>query len=220
MKQIGLLVLTILFSLTQIQAQTKKAKEEMAFDKTVDGITSHDFGSIVYGANGKIDFTYTNEGTKPLIITDVKSSCGCAVPSWTKEPVAPGQKGTIKIEYNTSLPGVFNKTVVVYSDANNSPVRLEIRGKVNSQPSDLKPGKTNDAMPNDRNILMAGEDDKAIPQDSASKAQSAAVSNAKKAAQQESFKKLLEQPSPNQKTGAPKTGTAVQQSTTNPEKKK
>ncbi|MCX6223980.1 MAG: DUF1573 domain-containing protein [Bacteroidia bacterium] len=140
MKQIGSLTLAVLFSLIQIQAQTNKAKVDMAFDKTVDGITAHDYGSIIYGANGKVDFNFTNQGTKPLIITDVKSSCGCTIPTWTKEPVAPGQKGTIEVVYNTTLPGVFNKTVVVYSNANNSPVRLEIRGKVNSQPGDIKAG--------------------------------------------------------------------------------
>ncbi|TSA34516.1 MAG: DUF1573 domain-containing protein [Porphyromonadaceae bacterium] len=220
MKQIGLLALTILASLTQIQAQTKKVKEEMSFDKTVDGLTFHDYGSIVFGANGKVEFTYTNQGTKPLVISDVKSSCGCTIPNWTKEPVAPGQKGTIKIEYNTTLPGVFNKTVEVYSNANNSPVRISIRGKVNTQPSDLKPGKTKDARSQNQNIVMEGEDNQAIPQDSALKAQAAAVSNAKKAAQQESFKKLLDQPSPTQQTGAPQTGTAFQQSVMYPVKKK
>ena len=144
MKQIGLLVLTILLSLSQVVAQSNKDKVDMVFDKTVDGITAHDFGSIVFGANGKVDFVYTNKGTKPLVITDVKSSCGCTVPTWTKEPVAPGQKGTINVGYDTKIGGVFNKTVVVYSNANNSPVRLEIRGKVNAKASDLKsPGGEN-----------------------------------------------------------------------------
>jgi hypothetical protein len=152
MKHIGLLTLTILFAFIQLQAQSNKVKNEMVFDKTVDGITAHDFGSIIYGANGKVDFTFTNAGTKPLTITDVKSSCGCTIPTWTKEPVEPGKTGIIKIEYDTKIPGVFNKTVVVYSNANNSPVRIEVRGKVNSQPSDIKPGagagtKTNDVSP-------------------------------------------------------------------------
>lgn len=108
----------------------------MAFDKTVNGVTVHDFGSIVFGANGKVDFTFTNKGTKPLIISDVKSSCGCTVPSWTKEPVEPGKTGVIKIVYDTKEGGVFHKIVEVFSNADNSPVKLEIRGKVNSKPSD------------------------------------------------------------------------------------
>jgi hypothetical protein len=156
MKQIGFLTFAILFSLIRIQAQTNKAKLDMAFDKTVDGITAHDYGSIIYGANGKVDFNFTNQGTNPLIITDVKSSCGCTVPTWTKEPVAPGQKGTIQIVYNTTLPGVFNKTVVVYSNANNSPVRLEVRGKVNSQPGDIKTGNAGKEKQNANDPKLEG----------------------------------------------------------------
>lgn len=180
MKQIGLLALTILFSFTQIQAQTKKAKEEMSFDKTVDGLIFHDFGSIVYNANGKVDFIYSNQGTKALVISEVKSSCGCTIPSWTKEPVAPGQKGTIKIEYNTKLPGPFNKTIEVYSNANNSPVRITIKGKVNAQPGDLNQGKKNEPLAIQAPVMTDGKPNKA---------------------------------------GAPKTGTTVQQSATNPVKK-
>ena len=137
MKQIGCLTLAIIISFTQLNAQKAKEKVDMAFEKTVDGITAHDFGSIVYGANGKVDFIFTNQGTKPISITNVESSCGCTVPTWTKEPVAPGKQGTVTVGYNTTLGGVFNKTVVVTSNANNSPVRLEIRGKVNVKPSEV-----------------------------------------------------------------------------------
>ncbi len=149
MKQFGLLALTLLLSGSILVGQSKKGKDDMVFDKTVNGITAHDFGSIVFGANGKVDFSFTNSGSKDLIINDVKSSCGCAVPIYPKEPVKPGQKGTIQIEYNTKLAGPFNKTIVVYSTAGNSPVRLEIRGKVNAQTSDLKPGLMNKTATHD-----------------------------------------------------------------------
>lgn len=138
MKHIGFLALALIVSFTQVNAQKAKDKVDMAFDKTVDGITAHDFGSIVYGANGKVDFNFTNQGTKPLTISNVESSCGCTVPTWTKEPVEPGKQGTVTVGYNTKLPGVFNKTVVVTSNANNSPVRLEIRGKVNVKPGEVQ----------------------------------------------------------------------------------
>jgi hypothetical protein len=210
MKQIGILVLAIFVSLIQVRAQTDNAKSEMVFDKTVNGITAHDFGSIVYGANGKIDFTFTNKGTKPLAITDVKSSCGCTIPNWTKEPVEPGKTGIINIEYNTKLPGIFNKTVVVYSNANNSPVRLEVRGKVNAQVSDLKPGSSNGGKSNATSIVSDSDDRLTIvPKDSASKAEAAMISKARKAAQEESMKKLMEKPKANQKTGDPITPKPV-----------
>lgn len=191
MKRFGLLVLTLILSGSILVGQSKKSKDDMIFDKTVNGITAHDFGSIVYGANGKVDFSFTNNGTKDLIINDVKSSCGCAVPIWPKEPVKPGQKGTIQIEYNTKLAGPFNKTIVVYSTANNSPVRLEIRGKVNAQPSDLKPGKT--STPGGPTTIDARQDDGQIQKSAAS---SSMENSEEKAAREQSFKKLTEQQTP------------------------
>jgi len=141
MKRFGALILTVLITSAFAFSQDKKGKEDMVFEKTVNGITFHDFGSIVFGANGKVDFNFTNNGTKDLIISDVKSSCGCTVPTWPKEPIKPGKKGTIQLQYNTQLAGPFNKTVVVYSNANNSPVRLEVRGKVTADASQVKPGQ-------------------------------------------------------------------------------
>ena len=191
MKRLGLLIITLLLSGSILVGQTKKGKDEMVFDKTVNGITAHDFGSIVYGANGKVDFSFTNNGTKDLIINDVKSSCGCAVPIYPKEPVKPGQKGTIQIEYNTKLAGPFNKTIVVYSTAGNSPVRLEIRGKVNAQANDLKPGKgSNQGSAVAHDIKLEEE----YIQKSA--AESSLGNPAEKAAREQAFKKLAEQQSP------------------------
>ena len=140
MKQFSILILTLCCSASFLVGQTKKGKVDMAFDKEKDGIISHDFGSIVNGANGLVEFTFTNTGTKDILISDVKSSCNCAVPSYSKDPVKPGHKGSVTVEYNTRLTGVFNKTIVVYSNANNSPIRLVIRGKVNPAPNQLKPG--------------------------------------------------------------------------------
>jgi hypothetical protein len=232
MKQIGFLALTILLSVTQIQAQSNKTKVdpakakvdtnsnkvEMAFENTVDGITAHDYGSIVYGANGKFDFNFTNNGTKPIIISDVKSSCGCTVPTWTKEPVEPGKQGTVSVIYNTTLAGVFNKTVVVYSNASNSPVRLEIRGKINAQPSDLQP-KTINEKPKDYNMVEeTGGKGQVIKVDSATAAKAAVMNGAQNAAQQESFKKLMEQKPSDSKSGKPKvvTSESLNQQTTPP----
>ncbi len=191
MKRFGFLVFTILLSGSFLLGQSKKNKDEMVFDKTVNGITAHDFGSIVYGANGKVDFSFTNTGTKDLIINDVKSSCGCAVPVWPKEPVKPGQKGTIQVEYNTKLAGPFNKTIVVYATAVNSPVRLEIRGKVNAQASDLKPGQNNKSGSAAATDIRLEEE---YSQKTAS--ESSLLNPAEKAAREQAFKKLTEQQTP------------------------
>jgi len=184
----------------------------MAFDKTFDGITAHDFGSIVFGANGKVDFTYTNQGTKPLITTDVKSSCGCTVPTWTKEPIEPGKQGTITIVYNTKLPGVFNKTIVVYSNANNSPVRLEIRGKVNSQPGDLKLGSPEMKKQNEIDRKLEENYGAVKPTgETAANMDGAVAAESKKALQRAAYEARVKEEQ-SQKTTAAKTGTKVKQS--------
>ncbi|MFH0760419.1 MAG: DUF1573 domain-containing protein [Bacteroidota bacterium] len=193
MKRFVILIFTLFLGCNLMMGQSKKAKEEMAFDKVVDGIVTHDFGSIVYGANGNVDFTFTNKGTKDLIINDVQSSCGCAVPSWTKEPVKPGQTGSVKVNYNTKLPGPFNKTIAVFSNADNSPVRLVIRGKVNAQPSDLKPGAP---TPDQQKVI-----DQKAEEEYQKKAANEGTSGvdpkigipADKVAQKEAYKKMVQQ---------------------------
>ena len=103
---------------------------------------------MVYGADGTYNFKFTNNADKPIVITNVKSSCGCTIPSWPKEPVQPGKTGSIAVKYNTKLSGSFNKTVQVFSTASNSPVKLSIRGKVNARPSDIKSGQKNNNLLN------------------------------------------------------------------------
>jgi hypothetical protein len=115
------------------QERKVKSNAEMSFTSL-----SHDYGSIVYGADGTYKFQFTNKAEKQIVITNVKSSCGCTIPSWPKEPIQPGKTGSITVKYNTKLPGSFNKTVQVFSTAKNSPVKLSIRGKVNAKPSDVK----------------------------------------------------------------------------------
>ncbi len=94
--------------------------------------TSYDFGQIEED-NGKVSvkFTIKNEGDSPLIITRVIASCGCTTPEWTKEPIAPGKTGDIKITYNPKgPPGPFSKTISVYSNGKTGSFVLTIRGEV------------------------------------------------------------------------------------------
>lgn len=80
----------------------------------------------------KYSFTFTNTGTAPLIINQAFASCGCTVPSFTKDPIKPGEKGSIDITYNGKglVPGRFSKTVTVRSNAKNRIVRLIIEGEM------------------------------------------------------------------------------------------
>lgn len=98
-------------------------------------VTEHDFGQLNFKGNGNYSFGFANSGKTPLIISNVKTSCGCTVPQWPKKPLKPGGKGEIKISYDTSTPGMFNKTIAVYYNGENSPIRLAIKGSVNYPPS-------------------------------------------------------------------------------------
>ena len=91
----------------------------------------HNYGTLQKGGNGDCEFTFKNEGNEPLILSNVKASCGCTTPSYTQKPVMPGQTGTIKVHYNTNNVGGFSKTVTVTSNAVDNPrVVLRIKGNV------------------------------------------------------------------------------------------
>jgi hypothetical protein len=92
--------------------------------------TEHDFGTISEKGDGTFSFVFKNTGKEPLILNNVRSSCGCTVPEWPKEPIKKGGKGTIKVSYNTRITGSFSKKITVYSNAGGDPVILLIKGKV------------------------------------------------------------------------------------------
>ncbi|HUH73512.1 MAG TPA: DUF1573 domain-containing protein [Chitinophagales bacterium] len=92
--------------------------------------TTVDYGTINQGDNGSREFELTNTGNAPLIISNATGSCGCTVPVWPKEPILPGQKSTIKVNYDTNRLGSFTKTVTVVSNAANNTDVLQIKGNV------------------------------------------------------------------------------------------
>jgi hypothetical protein len=104
----------------------------------------HDYGTVNLNGNGDCTFEFTNTGKEPLVLTNVRSSCGCTVPSWPREPILPGKTGVISVKYNTNRAGVINKTVTVNSNARNSTVTLRIIGSVVNPPSEMMPEKTVD----------------------------------------------------------------------------
>lgn len=99
--------------------------------------TTHDFGKI-NEADGRVTttFTFKNEGMVPLVLTNVRASCGCTTPKWTREPIEPGQSGEITVTYNPSgRPGRFQKTVTVTSNSAEPTTRLYIKGEVIAKPA-------------------------------------------------------------------------------------
>lgn len=99
--------------------------------------TSFNFGSI-HEADGKAVhvFQFKNTGDSPLILTNVRAGCGCTTPEWSRQPVAPGESGNIKVSYDPrNRPGSFTKSITVNSNAANSVVSLTIRGNVTRKPA-------------------------------------------------------------------------------------
>jgi len=98
---------------------------EMKMDKFI-----HDYGTITQNADGTCEFKFTNIGKAPLIISKCQASCNCTVPTCPTEPILPGKSGSIKISYGTSRVGTINKQITIYSNAQNSPVIINIKGNV------------------------------------------------------------------------------------------
>lgn len=115
---------TILFALI-VGTMMASAQAVIKFDKT-----SHNYGKFTEDKPQTCVFKFTNTGNEPLVIHQAFASCGCTVPTFTKEPIAPGKSGEIKVVYNGKgkLPGHFKKTVSVRSNATNALVRVYIEG--------------------------------------------------------------------------------------------
>lgn len=99
--------------------------------------TEHDFGKI-NEVDGRVTtiFDFKNEGMAPLVLSNVRASCGCTTPKWTREPVEPGQTGQITVTYNPSgRPGRFQKTITITSNATEPTTRLYIKGEVIPKPA-------------------------------------------------------------------------------------
>lgn len=93
---------------------------------------THDFGTFKEELGKQVySFEFVNEGKQPIIINQVRSSCGCTSPDWTKKPVAPGQKGFIKATFDPkNRPGPFNKSITITANTNPSITILRIKGTV------------------------------------------------------------------------------------------
>ncbi|MDF2553829.1 MAG: hypothetical protein K0R36_2055 [Chryseobacterium sp.] len=109
--------------------------QTITFDKT-----TFDYGAIKPNSDGHRFFNVTNTGDKPLIISNVKASCGCTTPEFSTDPIAPGKSAKIKVGYATANPGAFNKMIEVFSnDPVNSRSVIYIKGDVNANAPEPKP---------------------------------------------------------------------------------
>lgn len=119
----GILLLFVGFFALSLSAQEKTAKIEFK-DKTID------YGEIAKGSDGVRVFEFTNMGDAPLVISDVRSSCGCTIPKKPEAPVMPGDTGEIQVKYDTNRVGKISKAIRVLSNADTPEVSLSITGNV------------------------------------------------------------------------------------------
>lgn len=141
MKLIFAIVVHLCFFLVGVNAQEVQQPANPNAPEITFPKVEHDYGTVTKGGNGDCEFTFKNTGKEPLILSNVRSSCGCTVPSWTREPVLPGKEGSIKVRYATSRVGMINKSITVESNAKNSPVILKIKGNVIEVPGSEGPEK-------------------------------------------------------------------------------
>lgn len=114
MKRLVTLVLAMVVGAGFAMAQEKAVEwPVITFEES-----SKDFGDITQGDKVENVFEFENTGNAPLIISNVAATCGCTVPSWPKEPIAPGKKGEIKVSFNSAgKMGKQNSVVRIYSNA-------------------------------------------------------------------------------------------------------
>lgn len=119
----------------QTQETQAAVEESQEGPQIIFESSEYNFGTIKTGEKVSNTFVFSNTGTEDLLILGVQTSCGCTAPDWPKQPILPGEKGEIKVIFNsTGKRGAQNKTVTVKSNANNeSSYRLVLRGEVTKE---------------------------------------------------------------------------------------
>jgi len=122
-----LYTLTLLIGVCLFTTKAQHAKPNLAFDNVI-----YNFGEVKEdGGTKTYEFKFKNTGGQPLVLHNVKASCGCTTPQWTRTPIPPGGSGYVKAIFDPrNRPGNFNKTITVVSNAQNPTVILRINGKV------------------------------------------------------------------------------------------
>lgn len=118
--------LNLILILFSVSLYAQQIFPQIEFDSTII-----DYGTIENGSDGERVFSFTNTGNADLIITNVKSSCGCTIPKKPEDPIAPGESSEIVVRYDTNRVGPFRKTITVSTNQENDPIiALKIKGTV------------------------------------------------------------------------------------------
>jgi hypothetical protein len=107
----------------------------ISFDKTL-----HDFGDITNGTPVETIFSYTNSGRSPLVVTDIKSTCGCTVPQgWSKSPLMPGESSQFSVKFNGKGANKVSKTITLTTNTENGREQVRITAFVKPDPNAPSP---------------------------------------------------------------------------------
>jgi len=122
---------------TAVHAQEAAKPATEVKEQKPTGLTfkedSYNFGDIEKGKPATHEFSFKNTSDQTILITNVKASCGCTTPSWTKTPIKPGETGNVTATYNAAHPGAFTKTVTVTTNDTDANKILSIKGKVTGE---------------------------------------------------------------------------------------
>lgn len=124
------LILLTQVGYAQLAATTPAVEPNPDLAVAVIDNQNFDFGKIKQGVPVTHEFSFTNKGKVPMIITNAQPSCGCTIGSWTREPIPPGGQGFVKTTFNAAGAGIFDKTVTVTANVEGGMVVLHIRGEV------------------------------------------------------------------------------------------
>ena len=130
------MILSMIFILSSAQ---DNVKSKIVFDKTI-----YNFGIVDKGSKAECIFSFTNKSQSAIAIINIKASCGCTAPFWSKEPVEPNDSGEIKVKYNTNIIGAFIKTLTIYSSISKETITLTIKGEVKRKKKTLIMGSVKD----------------------------------------------------------------------------
>ena len=122
-----LFVLSFIFSTFAFAQEVVQSEKAGVFSFENEEI---DYGTIAQNADGVRVFKFTNTGDSPIVISNAKGSCGCTVPTYSKNVILPGEKGEIQVKYDTKRVGKFTKTVTLTSNASETNKILRIKGEV------------------------------------------------------------------------------------------
>ncbi len=122
----GIFFVVLMLSLTS-KSQSLQSNAPIAeFD-----IISYDFGEVLQGKETIAVFTLTNKGNAPLVIEDIKVSCGCTLVEWSQDPILPEQSSEIIVKYNTNIIGTIKRSIVVNTnDKTQERILLMLTGNV------------------------------------------------------------------------------------------